>query len=124
MKKAVKVLAFLLLLGLLLHGADELLFPKNYALTSEWPASSNTEGVYRLEKNSLDLLILGSSKAYTAFVPQILYDEYGVRAYTLGTDLHELLLAEGGLEAAVARTCRPGGEYVFPGHCRPASQHL
>lgn len=87
MKKAVKVLAFLLLLGLLLHGADELLFPKNYALTSEWPASSNTEGVYRLEKNSLDLLILGSSKAYTAFVPQILYDEYGVRAYTLGTDL-------------------------------------
>ena len=86
-KTAAKALIFLLLLAFLLHGANTLLLPKNYALTSDWPASSNTEGVYRLERNSLDLLILGSSKAYTAFVPQILYDEYGMRAYNLGTDL-------------------------------------
>ena len=86
-KTAVKALIFLLLFVLLFQGANALLLPKNYALTSDWPASSNTEGVYRLEKNSLDLLILGSSKAYTAFVPQIIYDEYGMRAYNLGTDL-------------------------------------
>lgn len=86
-KTAAKALIFLLLLALLIQGANALLLPKNYALTSDWPASSNTEGVYRLERNSVDLLILGSSKAYTAFVPQILYDEYGIRAYNLGTDL-------------------------------------
>ena len=86
-KTAAKALIFLLLFAFLFHAANALLLPKNYALTSDWPASSNTEGVYRLERNSLDLLILGSSKAYTAFVPQILYDEYGMRAYNLGTDL-------------------------------------
>ena len=102
-KTAAKALLFLLLLALLIQGANALLLPKNYALTSDWPASSNTEGVYRLERNSLDLLILGSSKAYTAFVPQILYDEYGIRAYNLGTDLQSPLMSYYWLREALKR---------------------
>ena len=90
---ALKALCFLLLLALLLNAVTELVLPKDYALTSLWPATSNAEGLYRLKRNTLDVLILGSSKAYTAFIPQELYDGWGIRAYDLGTDLQSGLIS-------------------------------
>ena len=92
-KWIVKALCFLLLLGLVLQAATDLILPKDYALTSLWPASSNIEGLYGLKRDSLDVLFLGSSKVYTAFIPQVLYEEGGLRSYNLGTDLQSGLLS-------------------------------
>ena len=96
-------LCFLLLAALLLGGVTQLFLPKAYALTSPWPATSNAEGIYRLEKNSLDVLILGSSKAYTAVNPQVLYNEASLRAYNLGTDMQTGLVSWYWLQEALRR---------------------
>lgn len=40
---------------------------------------------YSVEKNTLDVIALGSSHAYWAFQPNILWKEYGITSYCLGS---------------------------------------
>lgn len=40
---------------------------------------------YEMEKDTVDVIFLGSSMAATAFIPQELYDLYGIRSYNLSS---------------------------------------
>lgn len=40
---------------------------------------------YEMEEDTIDVLFLGSSLAATAYIPQEMYDHYGIRAYNLSS---------------------------------------
>ncbi len=48
-----------------------------------WSHSSTFDDFYKLEKDSVDVLFMGSSHGATSFNPQIIYDEYGITSYNL-----------------------------------------
>lgn len=41
---------------------------------------------YNMEKDTVDVLFLGSSLAATAYIPQELYNQYGIRSYSLASE--------------------------------------
>lgn len=47
--------------------------------------TSRFPNFYKLPKNSLDVLFLGTSHVREAFIPQKLYDNYGITSYNLGS---------------------------------------
>lgn len=83
MKKTLKrILGFLLLAVMLFAGmerASDFLYPSN-DITRNW------QSFYALEKNSVDLLVVGSSHAYASFDRQIFKEVLGQRTYTLASN--------------------------------------
>ena len=67
------------------------LTPKYY-YNDDWPATNTFQGFYGLEKNSVDVLFFGSSHAVSALNPQVLYDEYGITSYNLGSEQQSLVV--------------------------------
>lgn len=51
-----------------------------------WPTTAVVNGMYALEKNSIDVLFLGSSHVMTAVSPMQIYEETGITSYNLGTE--------------------------------------
>ena len=108
-KYAVKLAAFLMLLAISLGAVNRLLIPKYY-YNSDWPTTSTYLDFYNLDKNSVDVLFLGSSHCAAAFSPVELYREYGIRSYNLGCEQQNLLVSYYWLKEAL-RFQKP--EYVF-----------
>lgn len=52
----------------------------------DWPTTTTYAGFYELEKNTADVLFLGSSHGVTSFLPQELYNQYGITSYNLGCE--------------------------------------
>ena len=87
---AIKGIVFLLLLTMSVTLVNRILNPKYY-YNNIWPTTSTIEKFYDMDANSVDVLFLGSSHSVTSFSPQLLYDEYGIRSYNLGTEQQNLL---------------------------------
>lgn len=90
------ILAFLLFLAVLalsFYGINRILMPKNTQKNSLWPTTSNCNQFYGMEKDSVDVLFLGSSVVVNAFSPQQLYNDYGIRSYNLGTEQQSLFVS-------------------------------
>ena len=91
-KYAVKLAVFLILLAVSLGAVNRLLIPKYY-YNSDWPTTSTYLDFYNLDKDSVDVLFLGSSHCAAAFSPVELYREYGIRSYNLGCEQQNLLVS-------------------------------
>ena len=89
-KFALKSFVFVILLAIVLGITTYILIPKFY-YNSDWPTSSTFSGFYEMEENSVDVLFLGSSHSVSAFSPQYLYDEFGIRSYNLGCEQQNLI---------------------------------
>ena len=76
-----RVIFVCLLLAVLLWAGD-VLQPKNNAM-SDWPNTATFRDFYSLQPDSLDVVFLGSSHGVRAFVPQELYNSYGLTSYNL-----------------------------------------
>ena len=48
-------------------------------------ASDMIHSFYEIEENTLDVLALGSSHAYSAFYPNVLWQEYGLTSYAMSS---------------------------------------
>ncbi len=77
------VLAFLM---------GEVTRPKFYN-DNYWPLDVTYESFYEMEKDTVDVLFLGSSHAISAFSPQELYDATGIRSFNLGSEEQSLLIS-------------------------------
>lgn len=88
----VKLIAYVLILACCLHFTNRVLTPKYY-YDNEWPTTTTYTGFYEIEKNSVDVLFLGSSHGVAAFLPQELYNVYGIRAYNLSCEQQNLLVS-------------------------------
>ncbi|PHU40361.1 hypothetical protein CSX00_06215 [Pseudobutyrivibrio ruminis] len=85
MTKIGKTIAFLMILVTVLAGVNAILIPKTYINNATWPSTSKFNQFYEMDKNSVDVLFIGSSVAANAFSPQEIYDSYGIRSYNLAS---------------------------------------
>ena len=80
-----KSIAFIMILVVVLVGANAILMPKSYINNSIWPSTSKFNQFYAMDKDSVDVLFIGSSVVANAFSPQEIYDSYGIRSYNLAS---------------------------------------
>ena len=112
-----KAMAFCMVLCLCLGFFSLLLTPKFY-LEDIYPTTSTFREFYQLEENSVDVLFLGSSHAVTAFDPCVLYENWGLTSYNLGSEQQSLLITYYWLKEAL-RTQKPAAVvldtyFLFP----------
>ena len=72
-KNITKIITFVLIFALLLVGYSELIRDRE----------SSFEDFYNIPHNSVDVFIVGSSHAYSGYIPAVLWEEYGISAYNI-----------------------------------------
>ena len=102
LKSIVKIAAFLLILSLLLYGINGVLQPKYNYSNNIWPTTSTYRSFYTMDRNSVDVLFIGSSFCVNGFSPQEIYNQYGIRSYNLGSEQQSLFLSYYWLKEALA----------------------
>ena len=86
---AVRAIVFVILAGLMLGLICKVVTPKYY-FDDEWPTTTTYQSFYDMERDSIDVLFLGTSHAASAFIPQYIYDNYGIRSYNLACEQQSL----------------------------------
>lgn len=89
MKKIIKPIIFIIILIILLIISSYILSPKN---------NTKEAGIYNVaasgilaeKENTIDVIILGDSEAYSSVSPLQMYDEYGFTSYNCGTSAQKL----------------------------------
>ncbi len=92
-KSVIKIVAFVLILSLLLYSINSILEPKFYLSNSPWPTTSTYHSFYKMKRNTIDVLFLGSSYCVNAFSPPEIYNQYGIRCYNLGSEQQSIFLS-------------------------------
>ena len=80
---------FILLLLSSIHLVNKLVVAK-YELDNTEPHTETFKGFYNMQRNTVDVLILGTSHAASAFNPQDFYDCAGVCSYNLSSSAQAL----------------------------------
>lgn len=106
---AFKLTVFTLLAACCLSAVNKVLIPK-YFYNADWATTSTFMDFYDMDRDSIDVLFLGSSHCVAAFSPVELYERYGIRSYNLGSEQQNLLLSYYWLQEAL-RFQKP--QYVF-----------
>lgn len=83
-RMAVTLLVFIIVLAAYFY----LIKPK-YIYGDGFPTTSTFKGFYETEKDSLDLIFLGSSHGVCAFDPEVM-DQYGINSYNLSCEQQNL----------------------------------
>lgn len=89
-KLIAEILAAILLMSIILYCYNRIITPK-YMYGSSFPTSQTYIDFYNLEKDSIDVLFLGSSHATCAFSPAELYDKYQIKSYNLSCEEQNLI---------------------------------
>lgn len=84
LKNCTRLVSFILILLLLLYGISFLLEPKNNDDAAGF-VNPNASGYLSLEKDTLDVFIVGNSDAYSGFSPMEMWKNYGFTSYISGT---------------------------------------
>lgn len=77
---ALRAVCFLLILTLILISLSFLLQPKGNH-RSDWIQNPNARGFYSEPSDSLDILVVGNSDAYSGYSPMELWNAYGYTSY-------------------------------------------
>ncbi len=120
MDHIIRSVIFLILTGLTLGTLDRILVPKFDYSNSDWPTTSTYEQFYRMNRDSVDVLFLGSSVMVNAASPQQIYRQYGIRSYNLASENQSPIISYWWLKealrfqhpAAAVMDCR----FLFPLH--------
>lgn len=84
----------------------------NWVLEDKWverqhvSAATTQRAFYALDRNSTDVLFLGTSHAMYSFIPQVMYDKYGISSYNLSTAAQPVVINRYWFEEAL-KTQRP-----------------
>ncbi len=82
---AARAVCFLLIFAVCFSGYCRLVTPKFFTDIA-WPTTTTFAGFYDMEKDSVDVLFLGSSHGVTTFLPQEIYNQYGITSYNLSCE--------------------------------------
>ena len=97
MKRIIKSITgcvvFIIILTIVLTRVNSVMQPKYYLYNSNWPSTSTFRQFYEMDRNSIDVLFLGSSVAVNNFIPQQLYNNYGIRSYNLASEQQSIILS-------------------------------
>ena len=95
MKTRVKILVrfvlFCMVAFFCVQAVNETLTPDSY-YTEEWSSANTFKDFYELDKNTVDVLFMGSSHAVTALNPQVIYDRYGITSYNLSSMMQSMVV--------------------------------
>lgn len=83
-KTAVRIICFALVLLVLLFGASLLFEPKSNTKDAGM-LDSTANGILSEPKNTIDVLIIGDSEAYSAFIPLKIWKDRGFTPYVCAT---------------------------------------
>ena len=92
-KRVLACAAFLCLLAISLIEINKILVPKYTVKNSDWPTTSTYNQFYRMDRDCVDVLFFGSSIAANAFVPQEIYNDYGITSYNLASEQQSVFLS-------------------------------
>ena len=85
MKKAAKIISFLLILIGLISFWQKVFIPK-WESDGKWePVTTMVDGYFAEDTNTIDVLYLGSSNAFYDINPLVIYEKYGITGYVLGS---------------------------------------
>lgn len=85
MRNAGKVTVFLLIIVFLTSFWQKVLIPK-WEPDGLWePVTTMIDGFYAEERNTIDVLYLGTSNAFYDINPLVIYENYGITGYVLGS---------------------------------------
>lgn len=87
-KTPIRLLCFALIAALLIALASFVVTPK---WDVEFRSGTNARGFYQMPKNSVDVLLLGSSHIVSGLNPNLMYEQYGISAYCCGTEAQPML---------------------------------
>lgn len=93
LKKTTLCALFLAILLSSLLAINAVLEGKYILKNSKWPTTSSYRQFYKMEKNSVDVLFLGSSLVVNAFIPQEIYNDFGIRSYNLASEQQSIFLS-------------------------------
>lgn len=80
-----KSVAFLCILCVCITFTYQIITPK-LCYQEMLPTTLSYINFYEMENDTIDVLFLGSSLAATAYIPQEMYDHYGIRSYNLASE--------------------------------------
>ena len=78
--KGIRILGFFLILGILLYMLQCMYYPK-YNDQDNGMYDQNAHAFYAEPENTLDVVFMGNSEAYSAFSPLELWHEYGMTSF-------------------------------------------
>ncbi len=87
-KTPIRLICFALIAALLIALASFVVTPK---WDVEFRSGTNARGFYRMPKNSVDVLLLGSSHIVSGINPNLMYETHGISAYCCGTEAQPML---------------------------------
>jgi len=94
-KNIIKVSLFLIIFTIMLDIITRIIIPEDFAVDYfETFPNTNTNtyyGFYQMRKDSVDVIFAGSSCATSAFIPQELYNNYGIISYNIGGEQQNLI---------------------------------
>lgn len=98
-KTMVRCAAFLSGLAVLLLLTSKIIVPKNNA-KENGILDPSANGILGEPEQTIDVLFLGDSECYSAFIPLRLWEKHGITSYNCGTALQNLYYTEEFLEKA------------------------
>lgn len=97
MKRTVKIVikcaVFLLGLAVILIGASKFFMPKNN-LKEFGMEDVNANGILGEKENTIDVLVLGDSEAYSSITPMRIWEKYGITSYVCATSGQHIYQAD------------------------------
>ena len=91
MKKILRCIIFLIIGFIIFQMLTKVFVPKWMSQVD--PASPRFSGFYELEKNTIDVLVIGASDVGRGYSPIKVWEEYGITSYNLGTSNQTMSLA-------------------------------
>ncbi len=98
----IKCFFFIFILVISLLFINNVMESKYITKNSRWPTTSSCKQFYKMKKNSIDVLFLGSSVVVNAFIPQQIYNDHGIRCYNLGSEQQSIYMSYYWLKEALS----------------------
>ncbi len=94
-------LLFIFILSLCIGNANAVFVEKKKG--ARYATTVTYNKFYQMEENTVDVLFLGTSHAMNAYIPQELYERYGIRGYNLGCPYQSMITSYFWLKEALRR---------------------
>ena len=89
-KNGIKAVSFFLIIAVILLALSPVLMPK----TNKDLINKSAQGFLAEPDNSIDVLVVGDSLAYSSIIPLKLFNDYGITSYVCGTPSQKLSYSE------------------------------
>ncbi|MCR4784527.1 MAG: hypothetical protein K6A35_08460 [bacterium] len=88
-----KCLIFLIILFVILRSVNSILVPHYPIATAKYPSNGTFYQFYKMKKNSIDVLFVGSSVGVNNFISQQIYNDHGICSYNLSSEQQSVILS-------------------------------